>query len=280
MDNIKIFAFADEANDSIDGQIKAMKRNGLDGLEIRGVDGTNIGDITVEKAKEVKEKLDAAGLITWSLGSPYGKIDIDADFVPHLEKFKRGLEIAHTLEAKHIRMFSFFMPKDADIDGYREEVIDRLGQMLEVAHGSGILLCHENEKGIFGDNAKRCLSLFRALPELRGVFDPANFVQCDQDTIEAWEMLDPYIHYMHIKDSLTDGNIVPAGEGAGNIPTIAAAYRARGGFAFTMEPHLSEFSGLAGLEKEGDTSLVGLKHVYRDNDESFDAACAAFKALL
>ena len=280
MDNVKIFAFADEANDAIDRQIVAMKRNGLDGLEIRGVDGTNIADITLEKAKEVKEKLDAAGLITWSLGSPYGKIDIDADFAPHLEKFKRGLEIAHALEAKHIRMFSFFMPKDADIDGYREQVIDRLGQMLDVARGSGILLCHENEKGIFGDNAARCLSLFRALPELRGVFDPANFVQCGQDTLEAWEMLDPYIHYVHIKDSRTDGNIVPAGEGAGNIPAIAAAYRARGGFAFTMEPHLSEFSGLAGLEKEGDTSLVGLVHTYRDNDESFDAACTAFKALL
>lgn len=280
MENVKIFAFADEANDAIDRQIVAMKRNGLDGLEIRGVDGTNIADITLEKAKEVKEKLDAAGLITWSLGSPYGKIDIDADFAPHLEKFKRGIEIANVLEAKHIRMFSFFMPKDADIDGYREEVIDRLGQMLDVARGSGILLCHENEKGIFGDNAERCLSLFRALPELRGVFDPANFVQCGQDTLEAWEMLDPYIHYVHIKDSRTDGNIVPAGEGAGNIPAIAAAYRARGGFAFTMEPHLSEFSGLAGLEKEGDTSLVGLVHTYRDNDESFDAACAAFKALL
>ncbi len=280
MDNVKIFAFADEANDAIDKQIVAMKRNGLDGLEIRGVDGTNIADITLEKAKEVKEKLDAAGLITWSLGSPYGKIDIDADFAPHLEKFKRGLEIANVLEAKHIRMFSFFMPKDADIDGYREEVIDRLGQMLDVSRGSGILLCHENEKGIYGDNAERCLSLFRALPELRGVFDPANFVQCGQDTLEAWEMLDPYIHYVHIKDSRTDGNIVPAGEGAGNIPAIAAAYRARGGFAFTMEPHLSEFSGLAGLEKEGDTSLVGLVHTYRDNDESFDAACTAFKALL
>ena len=280
METVKIFAFADEANDAIDRQIVAMKRNGLDGLEIRGVDGTNIADITLEKAKEVKEKLDAAGLITWSLGSPYGKIDIDADFAPHLEKFKRGIEIANVLEAKHIRMFSFFMPKDADIDGYREEVIDRLGQMLDVARGSGILLCHENEKGIFGDNAERCLSLFRALPELRGVFDPANFVQCGQDTLEAWEMLDPYIHYVHIKDSRTDGNIVPAGEGAGNIPAIAAAYRARGGFAFTMEPHLSEFSGLAGLEKEGDTSLVGLVHTYRDNDESFDAACAAFKALL
>ena len=38
MEKIKIYAFADEADSSIDGQIKAMLRNDLHGLEIRGVD--------------------------------------------------------------------------------------------------------------------------------------------------------------------------------------------------------------------------------------------------
>ena len=58
MSNIKIYGFADEASQVIDEQIAAMKRNGLNGLEIRGVDGTNISDITLDKAKEVKSKLD------------------------------------------------------------------------------------------------------------------------------------------------------------------------------------------------------------------------------
>ena len=52
-----IYAFADEADKSIDGQINAMLRNNLKGLEIRGVDGENISDISLEKAKEVKKKL-------------------------------------------------------------------------------------------------------------------------------------------------------------------------------------------------------------------------------
>ena len=66
MSDIKIFAFADEASANIDEQIVAMKKNGLDGLEIRNVDGTNISKITIEKAKEVRKKMDDAGLITWS----------------------------------------------------------------------------------------------------------------------------------------------------------------------------------------------------------------------
>ena len=54
---MNIYAFADEASASIDKQIEAMKRNGLQGLEIRNVDGVNVADITLEKAKEVLEGL-------------------------------------------------------------------------------------------------------------------------------------------------------------------------------------------------------------------------------
>ena len=79
MNNIKIYAFADEASPDIDEQITALKRNGLDGLEIRNVDGVNVSDITAEKAKEVKRKLQENGLVIWSVGSPIGKIDIEKD---------------------------------------------------------------------------------------------------------------------------------------------------------------------------------------------------------
>ena len=62
MKNINIYAFADEASSQIDNQIIAMQRNGLSGLEIRGVDGENVSSISLEKAKEVKKKMDDAGL--------------------------------------------------------------------------------------------------------------------------------------------------------------------------------------------------------------------------
>ena len=44
---MKIYAFADESSAVFDEQIDAMKRNGLNGLEIRGVDGENVSDINV-----------------------------------------------------------------------------------------------------------------------------------------------------------------------------------------------------------------------------------------
>ena len=76
MNDIKIFAFADEAGGLIDQQINAMKRNGLSGVELRGTEFGNVSDLTAEQAKEIRKKLDDNGLCVWSLGSPIGKIDI------------------------------------------------------------------------------------------------------------------------------------------------------------------------------------------------------------
>ena len=277
---MKIYAFADESAGMIDHQIESMKRNGLSGLEIRNVDGTNISDITLEKAKEVRQKLDNAGLATWSIGSPIGKIHIEKDdFAAHLDKFRHTIDLAHILGAENIRMFSFFLPQDKDPAIFKNEVIDRIGQFLAIAEGSGVDLCHENEKGIYGDIAPRCLELHQAFPTLKGVFDPANYIQCGQDTWEGWQMLAPYIKYLHIKDALADGSIVPSGHGIGNVQKIVAAFAQQGGSALSVEPHLTVFDGLAKLEENGDVSKIG-KFVFASADEAFDAACNALKNLL
>ena len=55
--NIKMAAFADEASRSIDGQIAAMKRNGIEFLEIRFVGENNIKNVSKEEAKEIYHKL-------------------------------------------------------------------------------------------------------------------------------------------------------------------------------------------------------------------------------
>ena len=278
MQNIRIFAFADEASGTVDGQITAMKRNSLDGVELRGTELGNVSDLSFVAACLIRQKLNDAGLKVWSLGSPMGKIGIGDDFARHLEKFRATLEISKVLGAQNIRMFSFYVPKGKE-DEYRGAVIDRIGKLVEMAADYDVTLCHENEKGIYGDNAERCLDLLKTFPQLKGVFDPANFVQCRVDTLSAWEMLKPYIKYMHIKDALADGRVVPAGAGIGNVARITEEFIAMGGREFTIEPHLTVFKGLSELEREGEKSKVG-DYSYPDSDTAFDAACSAFKDIL
>ena len=267
-------AFSDEAADSIDGQIAACKANGVTHMELRGVDGKNISEFTVDEAKALKEKLDANGMKVSSIGSYYGKIEITDDFEPHFEGFKNTVEVAKILEAKYIRLFSFYCPSGKQ-ELYSEEVMKRLECFISAAKGTGLILCHENEKGIYGDNALRCEEIHRNFPELKAVFDPANFVQCGEDTIAAWKLLSPYVEYMHIKDALSDGTVVPAGKGNGNLPYLLSQYS---GSVLTIEPHLSVFDGFSSLESGN--SSKNESFCYPNSRAAFDAAAYALRTLL
>lgn len=274
--NYRLCAFADEADAMLTGQIAAMQRNGISLLEIRGVDGQNISVLSPAKVREVANLLSDNGLKVWSIGSPTGKITLRDDWKAHLDSFKGMLDAAAVFGAEAFRMFSFY-----DAQGEKNEVIDRLGTLCELAKGYRVKLCHENEKGIFGDTPQRTRELLDALPGLGGIFDPANFIQCGADILPAWELLKDRIDYLHIKDAMKDGTVVPAGYGVGCLETVVTDFLRRGGEVLTLEPHLSEFTGLQGLEKEGERTIVGSAHFsYRDNNESFDAAVNALKAIL
>lgn len=274
-----IGAFADEAGATLDEQIDAMLANGVRHLEVRNMDGRNFIDHTVAEAKAIREKLDANGLRVWSIGSPLGKIKITDPMEPHLDRLKYTLELAQVMGSERIRMFSFYMPQGEDPAQYRDEVMERLSRMLETAKGSGVVLCHENEKGIYGDIASRCDDILRTLPEMGGIFDPANFIQCGQDTLEAWKLLGDRIDYMHIKDCIAGGKVVPCGKGIGHVPEIIAAFRAAGGWQVTLEPHLTVFKGFADLENEGAKTEMD-EYAYPSQRAAFDAAIAALREAI
>lgn len=282
MSKVEIFAFADEAGSNIQSQIAAMKRNELSGIELRGTQYGNVSDLNAAQAKEIKKALDCEGLKVWSIGSPLGKIGINDPIEPELDKLKRTLDTADILGAKNIRIFSFYVPKEEKPEKYRDEVLLRLSKMADTADTlhTGIRLCHENEKGIYGENDVRCREILDSVPEIYGIFDPANFVQSGVDTLNAWELLKGKIRYLHIKDALKDGRVVPAGKGSGHVPEIVDEFVSMGGRAVTVEPHLTVFSGLAGLEREGDRSQVGDVYSYPTADSAFDAACVAIKEIL
>ncbi len=274
-------SFADEASPMLDEQFEASKAHGFTHIEVRGVDEKNMADYSVDQAKEIARRFEAAGIQVSALGSPFGKIDITADFEPHAEYMKKGLEIANILGTKRVRLFSFFMPKGEDPAVYREEVFARMDKMADLCKQAGLLCCHENEKDIYGDTIDRTLDLLKTFEgRIVGVFDPANFIQCGQDTWQAWQTLAPYIDYIHIKDCKADGTIMPAGRGIGHIPDIIRAYGQKDGDRFiTLEPHLMEFTGLQGLEKD-DVSNMHHEFTFENNRQSFDYAADSLKEII
>lgn len=250
--NYMISGFADEISQDLSVQIESLNKLGISYVEMRGVDGDNLIFHAPAKVKEIKERLDAAGISLSALGSPLGKIGIEDAFEKHFEDFKRAVEIAHTMKTKNIRMFSFYMPEGRKKD-FKNQVFDRLGQFADYAKANDVVLLHENEKGIYGEKAAECKEL---MDEFRGehfkaIFDFANFVQAEQDTLEAYEMLKDDIAYIHVKDAVkATGQVVPAGMGDGNVAAILNDLYANGFDGFlSLEPHLFNFTGFAGLER-------------------------------
>ena len=261
----RISGFADEIAEDVDTQFRVLNKLDIRYFEPRGIDGKSIAELSDGEVAALKEKMERCGIKASSIGSPIGKIRLDEDFQAHFEKFQRVVDIAERLDAGYIRMFSFYPPERPDsaagegdgaahewTAGEREEVIRRLRRMTAYAGERDVVLLHENEKGIYGDTAERCADLMRELGcrHFQAVFDPANFVQCGQDTKEAYEALRSFIAYVHVKDArVEDGNVVPAGAGDGNVGHILKGLLDSGYEGYlSLEPHLGSFSGLADLE--------------------------------
>lgn len=278
-------AFCDESGENtIEGQIKACKKNNITHMELRGFgEELNINNLSAEQAKEMKKVIDKENMVVSSIGSGYGKIEITDDFEPHFEAYKNTVEVAKILGAKYIRMFSFYFTKGESYEEYRGEVIRRVKAMADYATEHGLICCHENEKGIYGDTAERCLDLLESCGEnLRAVFDPANFIQCGVDTVKAYNLLEKHVEYFHIKDAIyKDGSVVPAGTGEGRVlEIITRAAKQDREIVLSLEPHLQVFEGLGTLESGTlESNRTMPENAYPSHEASFKAAADAMHSL-
>ncbi len=242
MSQFILSCFGDEISPNLAEQVAVMKANDVHALEFRSMDGINILDLPPAQLNRAASILKGEGITVSAIGSPVGKIKITDPFLPHLDRFKHALELAHFFSTPYIRMFSFFIPAGSDPANYRDEVLWRWGRFADEARNSGVTLLHENEKDIYGDTALRCLDLLQSLncDYVRATFDPANFVQCGEETYpHAFTLLAPWTVYMHIKDArLSDHSVVPSGQGGGKLPEILVDLKKRGTPVICLSNHI------------------------------------------
>jgi len=268
---IRLSAFADEADGSFEGQLAALKRNGIGYIELRGINGKNISDIGFSEAEVLKKMLDEEDIKVWSLASPIGKVNINDDFDAHLKKLEHLCRLTHIFGTDKIRMFSFFESYD-----HEDEVIRRLKVMTSLAKEYGVMLCLENEKFVFGDNIERVKKLLESVDDLYYVYDPANFVEVGEDSKNCLDSLHGKAYYFHIKDVIAETHeTVPAGEGDGLIRELVRRIGDEDK-VLSIEPHLMIFDGYSNF----DSTEMKNKFHFTDNNEAFDAAVNALKAIL
>lgn len=269
---IRLSAFADEAACAYAAQLEVLRQERIPYIELRGLDGKSIADLSEEEAKRYAVQTQEAGIKVWSIGSPLGKIWIGDDFDAHLKKAEHVFRLAGIFGTEKVRVFSFYT-KTPEAD--REEVMRRMGEMVRLAEKYGVVLYHENEKEIYGDTAARCADLLKCNRGLNSVFDPANYVQCGEKISNALHLLRKETGYYHIKDALyADGEVVPAGKGDGCLLEVLEGITED--TVLTLEPHLAVFEGYSHLER----TERKMKYEYQSSREAFAEAAEALRVLL
>ena len=107
------------------------------------------------------------------------------------------------------------------------------------------------------------------------VFDPANFIQCNQDVSQAVDALFDKTYYFHVKDIVQDsGEYVPAGFGSGQFNKILGSIDRDA--VMTLEPHLAEFEGYGAI----DGTAMKHRFEFADRKDAFEFAVESFKKYL
>jgi len=251
----KLTGFGDEISSDLTTQLEVMESLGIKHLELRGIKGKNVLELSDEEIEEARQILKEKDFKISAIASPIGKIKISDDFSLDLERLKKAISLAHSFETKYIRIFSYYLPKENHLS-YGQEVVRRIRKMTEISEKEKFILLLENEDDIYGNTPERCLEILESInsPYLRSTFDPANFIIAEVKPYkEAFPKMIKYIEYLHIKDArFSDKVIVPAGEGEGEIKEILKELKEINFDGFlSLEPHLAisgKMNGFSGAK--------------------------------
>ncbi|MGO4247462.1 sugar phosphate isomerase/epimerase family protein [Paenarthrobacter sp. RAF54_2] len=243
--------FGDEIDPDPAVQAAVLLALGASHIEVRSAWDVNVSELEKEAVERLKGIFDEKGLKVSAVASPIGKVDVSLPVEHEVSRLRQIISVAKGLDAKYVRIFSFYRAEGQGQEEIRDDVMERMRALAAEAEASGIVLLHENEKGIYGDTPERVLDIMEtvASPALRAAWDNANFVQVGvKPYTEGYAMLRPYLEYLQVKDALADtGEVVPAGQGDGELDATIAALQADGftGFA-SLEPHLDNAHELGG----------------------------------
>lgn len=258
---IRLSGFADEASEGFAGQIAAVKELGWSCIEARSVDGINIHDLDDRAFDAVCMLLDREKVRINCFGSTianWGK-DVDEDFSITMRTVDRAIVRMKHLGVPMIRIMSYAILLDEagrpKSDQKSRKRIERLSEICSRFALEGIVPLHENCFNYGGMSWRHTLELLEAIPSMRLVFDTGNpgltpdlfrpFPYPNQDVLEAWTHLKPYVVHIHVKDGSRDPETgketyVYPGEGSCHVSEILGDCISSGYEGWlTIEPHMA-----------------------------------------
>ncbi|MDY0092785.1 MAG: sugar phosphate isomerase/epimerase family protein [Candidatus Vecturithrix sp.] len=248
--SVLLSGFADEAAKGLREQIAIHKQFGIHSLEIRNVDGVNIGQMTDAQFEEVYRILQEEEITICGFGSAIANWarPITTDFQKDLDEFQRLIPRMKRVGTNIIRIMSY--PNDGFDEGeWKKQVIHRLSILAAKAEQEGVILGHENCDGWGAQSPEHLRILLEEVnsPALQVIFDSGNPIAHGGMTEDVWafyQAAKPWICHFHIKDGYRNekNEVVYCypGEGWANLKAIMGDLLKSGyrGY-FSMEPHIA-----------------------------------------
>jgi len=216
---IPIAAVTDEFSTDLGVALAEMQTLGLTRAELRVVNGRNILELTDEELEHASAQLAAYGMTTISIASPLLKWDL-ADAPPLDTRFHhdvfgarytaadlpqlraRAFEVADRLDARIIRVFSFW--RTVDPAACMPRVADALLDLAEEARKHDVLIALENEHACNVGTGEELGDILRRVPHphFAAIWDPANALVVGENPYPEGYSHVPFdrIAHVHAKD--------------------------------------------------------------------------------
>lgn len=294
-----VTGIGDEAGDSIESQIKALKALGWNVVELRKVGTQNIHDLPEREFEIVLEKLSDANISVVCFSSTVANWACDPrsdeDFANTQQQLERAITRMHKCGCKLLRGMSFrqlgdLHPYPANLE---KKIFDRVRTLVERCADNGITYLHENCMNFGGMSWEHTLRLADSVASenFSLLFDTGNPVfswdfrgqapYVKQDSWEFYKNVRHLVTYVHIKDCIyleeSEGLFPKArytlpGDGHGHVRRIINDLKIRkfdGGIS--IEPHISTVLHEDTGKRKGDfesfvTYGKRLEAVIRDSD--------------
>ena len=215
---------SDEISQDFRRVIDVCKDYGVAMVEPRSVWDTPPQELSPDQVRRMKGILRDHGFRVPCIASPFLKCDLgnDEQYGQHLDILRRCISLAHELDCRIIRGFTFW--KTGPAEAVWQQLLDAYEEPIRMCEEEDVFIGIENEASTHVATAAEAEQMYidLASDRVRAIWDPANEVYAADGELPfptAFERMKPFMIHVHIKDAVKDpqaeggARCVPVGDG-------------------------------------------------------------------
>lgn len=207
MQRFRLGAATDVFSPDVAAAASEMRRLGLQGAELRTINGQNILEAGAEEVKRGLSALHENKLTIVAIASPLLKCDLD-EWKKQSQHVDRVFDLANLASARIVRVFSG--TRVAEPATAFERVVDILQDLADKANYRGLIIGIENDRACNVSTAQEMAGVLAAIDHsnLQVVWDPASaYISGEKPFPSGYQMLDATrIALVHAKDCTLEGH--------------------------------------------------------------------------